>query len=289
MPLSSEPATPTGGGLVRVRLDLGYDGTGFAGWARQPGQRTVQGVLEQAVAMVLRLPRADLVCAGRTDSGVHARGQVAHVDVAHAALTATTGRSGDPWPVAVVRRLNGVLDADVRVRRAMVAPAGFDARFAALWRRYAYRLSDRPATADPLLRHQTLWWPRALDVAAMHAAADRLLGEHDFLAYCRPREGASTVRELQHLRCRRDASGLIVLDVQADAFCHHMVRALAGALVAVGEGRRAVTWPSEVLAARRRDGTAPVLPARGLTLEEVGYPCDDDLATRVDQTRRRRG
>lgn len=287
--MSSEPATPTGGGLVRVRLDLGYDGTGFAGWARQPGQRTVQGALEEAVAMVLRQERAELVCAGRTDSGVHARGQVAHLDAAQADLIATTGRSGAPWPASLVRRLNGVLDADVRVRRATAAPAGFDARFAALWRRYAYRLSDRPATADPLLRNQTLWWSRALDVASMQRAADLLLGEHDFLAYCRPREGASTVRELQHLRCRRDAAGLIVLDVQADAFCHHMVRALTGALVSVGEGRRPVSWPAEVLAARRRDGSAPVLPARGLTLEEVGYPADDELALRVDQTRRLRG
>jgi tRNA pseudouridine38-40 synthase len=287
--MSSEPATPTGGGLVRVRLDLGYDGTGFAGWARQPGQRTVQGELEQAVALVLRLPRADLVCAGRTDSGVHARRQVAHVDVPAAALDATTGRSSDAWPAALVRRLNGVLDADVRVRGATAAPAGFDARFAALWRRYAYRLSDRPATADPLLRTQTLWWPRALDVPAMQSAADLLLGEHDFLAYCRPREGASTVRELQHLRCRRDTSGLIVLDVQADAFCHHMVRALTGALVSVGESRRPIRWPAEALAARRRDGSTPVLPSRGLTLEEVGYPADDELALRVDRTRRLRG
>ena len=287
--MSNEPATPTGGGLVRVRLDLGYDGTSFAGWARQPGLRTVQGVLEEAVALVLRLQRADLVCAGRTDSGVHARGQVAHVDVAEAALNATTGRSGDAWPVDLARRLNGVLDADVRVLRASPAPEGFDARFAALWRRYAYRVSDRPATADPLLRTQTLWWPRALDVAAMQQAADLLLGEHDFLAYCRPREGASTVRRLQHLRCQRDPSGLIVLDVQADAFCHHMVRALTGALVAVGQGRHPVPWPAEVLAARRRDGTAPVLPARGLTLEEVGYPAHDELASRVDQTRRLRG
>jgi tRNA pseudouridine38-40 synthase len=287
--MSSEPATPTGGGLVRVRLDIGYDGTGFAGWARQPGQRTVQGLLEQAVALVLRLPSADLVCAGRTDSGVHARGQVAHLDVGQSALDATTGRSGDAWPVALARRLNGVLDPDVRVRQAAAAPEGFDARFAALWRRYAYRVSDRPDTADPLLRAQTLWWPRPLDVAVMQTAAEPLLGEHDFLAYCRPREGASTVRELQRLRCRRDPSGLIVLDVQADAFCHHMVRALMGALVSVGEGRRSVAWPAQVLAARRRDGSAPVLPARGLTLEEVGYPVDGELASRVGQTRRRRG
>ncbi len=272
---------------MRLRLDLGYDGTGFHGWAAQPGLRTVQGTLETSLARVLRLESVPLTCAGRTDTGVHARGQVAHADVATDALAAAAaGRSDRPPAEALLRRLNGVLPPDVRVRAVTAAPEGFDARFSALWRRYAYRLADTPAAVDPLSRTMVLAWPRPLDLGAMNAASAALLGEHDFAAFCKRREGATTVRSLLELAWRRDDAGVAVGTVRADAFCHHMVRSIAGALVAVGDGRRPPSWPAEVLARGLRDGAVTVLHAHALTLEEVAYPGDDELAARAAQARR---
>ncbi len=257
---------------MRLRLDLAYDGTAFHGWATQPGLRTVQGVLEAALAQVLRLPGVGVTCAGRTDTGVHARGQVVHLDVAQDVVAGTAGRGAQPAPQALLRRLNGVLPDDVRVTAAARAPDGFDARFSALWRRYAYRIADTPAAHDPLARHAVLSWRRRLDVEAMDAASAPLLGEHDFAAFCRRRAGATTVRTLLELGWRRPAGGPVVATVRADAFCHSMVRALVGCLVAVGEGRRDVGWPRAVLDAGVRDPAVTVLHAHGLTLEEVGYP-----------------
>ena len=279
----TEPAAPDpgDGGLVRLRLDLGYDGTDFSGWARQPGRRTVQGTVEDALATVLRVPGTRVTCAGRTDAGVHARGQVAHADLPPAAVEAVGGTGG------LTRRLAGVLPADVRVAAVAPAPAGFDARFGALWRRYAYRLSDDPAGVDPLRRHEVVDHRRPLDVAAMDDAARGLVGEHDFAAFCRPREGATTVRTLVEHTWSRDG-GLVVARVVADAFCHTMVRALVGAALAVGEGRRPTSWPADVLAGRERRPDVQVAPPHGLTLEEVRYPGDADLAARADQARNRR-
>jgi tRNA pseudouridine38-40 synthase len=272
---------------VRIRLDLAYDGSGFAGWASQPGLRTVQGDLQAALAVVLRLPdQPRLVVAGRTDAGVHARGQVAHVDLPVEAWSAVPGRSAREPGRALVDRLSAVLGADVVVHRAAPAPAEFDARFAALWRRYAYRIADDVTQRDPLHRTDILWHRRALDVAAMAAAADRLLGEHDFAAFCRPRDGATTIRELQSFSWGRTPAGTTVAAVRADAFCHSMVRALVGACLAVGEGRRPVEWPAQVLAGGRRDPAVAVAPACGLTLEEVAYPADHELAARVAAARR---
>lgn len=282
-----EPASPhTGdGGLVRVRLDLAYDGGAFAGWARQPGQRTVQGELELALRTVVRLDAAPmLTVAGRTDAGVHARGQVCHLDLRQGDWTAAT--AGKPTSgERLARRLNGVLPPDVRVRLVARAALGFDARFGALARRYAYRLIDDPAAADPLRRSHVTMHPRHLDVGVMNRAAEPLVGQHDFAAYCRRRERTTTVRTLLRLRCARDEDGLVVVDVEADAFCHQMVRSLVGALVIVGEGRRAADWPRELLSAGIREPTVTVMPARGLTLEEVRYPPDDELAARTALTR----
>jgi tRNA pseudouridine38-40 synthase len=271
---------------VRLRLDLGYDGTDFHGWATQPRLRTVQGSLEDALAQVLRLDAVPVTCAGRTDTGVHARGQVVHVDVEAETLAASAGRSTAPPESALLRRLNGVLDPDVRVRSARRVPDGFDARFSALWRRYAYRVADAPELVDPLLRRTVLAWPRPLDLDAMNQAAAGLLGERDFAAFCRRREGASTVRALRDLTWERDDTGVAVATVRADAFCHHMVRALVGCLVAVGEGRRPPGWAADVLRRGVRDAGVTVVPAHGLTLEEVGYPEDADLAARAAATRR---
>ena len=266
---------------VRVRLDLGYDGTDFSGWARQPGRRTVEGELEVALARVLRLDAApSLTVAGRTDAGVHARGQVAHVDLPH-----------EPERLSELpRRLAGVLPPDIRVRRVCVAPAGFDARFSALCRRYVYRVCDAPGGVDPIRRREVLWHNRPLDVERMNAAAGRLLGEHDFAAFCKKRDGATTIRALRTLdwvRSARDEDqGLVVGTVVADAFCHSMVRALVGALLTVGDGRRPVSWPGEVLATAVRDSAVNVVPAHGLCLEEVCYPPDEGLAGRAILTRR---
>lgn len=282
----SEPAAPTQGhgGLVRLRLDLAYDGTGFAGWARQPGDlRTVQGVVEDALATVLRLGPAEvsLTVGGRTDAGVHARGQVAHVDVPAAEWRRLAG--------VLARRLSGTLPPDVLVYRAEPALAGFDARFSALSRRYAYRVNDDPAGPDPLRRHDVFWHKREVDVVRLNEASRSLVGEHDFAAFCRRREGASTVRRLLDLSWTRDAGGLAIATVEADAFCHNMVRALVGALLAVGEGRRPVDWPSAVLARRVRDPAVQVVSPRGLTLEEISYPATvAELAARAEETRRRR-
>ncbi|SDS02728.1 tRNA pseudouridine(38-40) synthase TruA [Jiangella sp. DSM 45060] len=282
-----QPADPTpgDGGLLRVRLDLAYDGTDFSGWAAQPGRRTVQGVLEEALGRVLRIDPPRLTVAGRTDAGVHARGQVCHVDVPVTAWAAAPGRSDRPPAVALTRRLAGVLPGDVRVHGVAVAPSGFDARFSAVWRRYRYRVADTAYGADPLLRGFVLWHDRPLDVDAMNAAAAGLLGEHDFAAYCRPREGATTIRELRVLSWERSDDGLAVATVEADAFCHNQVRAMIGALLLVGDGRRPADWPATVLAAGARDPGVVVIPPHGLTLEAVGYPPDAELAARAATAR----
>lgn len=242
--------------------------------------RTVQGVVEESLGTVLRIPAPATTCAGRTDAGVHARGQVAHVDVPEAAY----GAVADVLP----RRLAGVLPPDVVLRSLTIAPDGFDARFSPLWRRYAYRVSDEAYGVDPLLRRSVLHSTRPLDVDRMNEAARPLVGEHDFAAYCRKREGATTVRSLLGLSWQRVPGGIVEARVVADAFCHTMVRALVGALLAVGDARREPSWPARVLAARVRPSDVHVVPPHGLTLEEVRYPADSDLAVRAERTRRRR-
>jgi tRNA pseudouridine38-40 synthase len=239
-------------------------------------------VLAAALGRVLRLPSfPKLTVAGRTDAGVHARGQVVHLDVPAAAWSGTADRTG-----RVLARLAGLLPPDVRVRAAALAPEGFDARFSALWRRYAYRVCDDEAAADPLRRHETLWYFRRLDLAAMNEAARCFLGEHDFAAFCRRRAGATTIRALRTLDWQRDDHGIATATVVADAFCHNMVRSLVGALLAVGEGRKPPGWPAAVLAAAVRDPAVRVVPPHGLCLEEVGYPPTDELAARAVIARR---
>jgi tRNA pseudouridine38-40 synthase len=238
----------------------------------------VQETLEDALARVLSLAEpATLTVAGRTDAGVHAHGQVAHADI-------PADRWADRGPAAV-RRLARLLPPDVRVHRLTPAPPGFDARFSAIWRRYAYRVCDDLAMADPLARHATLWYRSRLDVAAMNQAAQGCLGEHDFAAFCRRRDGASTVRTLLRLDWARPGPAVAEATVVADAFCHNMVRALVGALLKVGDGSRPPGWPAQVLAARARDPAAPVVGPHGLCLEEVGYPADADLAARATAAR----
>ena len=278
---------------MRLRLDLAYDGTHFAGWGIQPRLRTVQGVLEVALGTVLRTdgpPRVTV--AGRTDSGVHARGQVAHVDIPAGLIEASSGHSSRPADEVLLTRLGGILPPDLVVRALTRAPQGFDARFSALRRRYTYRICDDAARRDPLSRSHVVWHRRALDVDSMASSALPLVGRHDFASYCRPRPGATTIRTLEAFAWARPVdgpdAGLVVATVQADAFCHSMVRSLVGASLAVGEGRRGAGWPAELLAARHRGGSVHVVDAHGLTLEEVGYPADEELGLRAVQTRARR-
>jgi tRNA pseudouridine38-40 synthase len=274
---------------VRIRLDLAYDGTSFRGWARQPGLRTVQGTLEDALARILGgTPR--LVVAGRTDAGVHASGQVAHLDLDDAQQARLTTRRGEAGIEALAARIRGATGAypDVAVRRSVLAPPGFDARFSATWRRYEYRIADSTSGYDPLERLRTTTVRAALDAAAMDDTARSLVGLHDFAAYCKPRAEATTIRTLLEFDWHRDARGVLVANVKADAFCHSMVRALVGACVAVGEGRLGVADAAAIRDERERVPEVKVLAARGLTLTEVGYPADDLLEARAEQTRARR-
>jgi tRNA pseudouridine38-40 synthase len=265
------------GGLVRVRIDFAYDGTDFSGWAAQPDSRTVQGVLTEVLALhgPGGRPPERLVVAGRTDAGVHAANQVAHLEV----------RPYDDDLGQSVRRWNRMLPPDVRVLSARPVPVEFDARFSALRRHYAYRVADNPFGALPLQRRDTLSWRRPLDMARLNEAARLLLGEHDFVAFCRRREGATTIRELQRLDWTRQPDGVLVAHVSADAFCHSMVRSLIGALLAVGEGRLPVDWPADLLTATTRPSTISVAAAHGLTLRGIDYPPDDELAARAERTR----
>ncbi|MDI2098592.1 tRNA pseudouridine(38-40) synthase TruA [Ruicaihuangia caeni] len=283
-------------GEVRLRLSIAYDGTDFAGWARQPRLRTVQGELERALDTVLPGRHHRLTVAGRTDAGVHATGQLAHLDLTpdELAVLAKQRSRSHARPLApeeaLRRRINGLAGHadDLIVSTIDRAPEGFDARFSAVWRRYQYRVADDLGIRDPLQRHSTVWVSGRLDVEAMDAAARSLLGLHDFASFCKPRDGATTIRTLQSFGWHRDAAGVLVAEVQADAFCHSMVRALVGACVAVGEGRIGLDEVPGILQARERTNRFHVMPAKGLTLTQVGYPPDDQLAARAEQTRARR-
>ena len=281
---------------VRLRLDISYDGTDFSGWAAQPDRRTVAGTLGAALEVLFRQP-VPMVVAGRTDAGVHATGQVAHIDVPAPGLQALAPRVPGPAPeqspatddsvagrTGLLRRLAGLLPPDVRVRRVSAAPPGFDARFSALRRHYRYRIGAAEWGVDPLRRTDVFARRRPLDVAAMTQAAQGLIGLHDFAAFCKPRDGATTVRELQALSVVLH-DDVVVIDVQADAFCHSMVRSLVGSLIAVGEHQVPVSRPAQLLASASRSTGVHVAPASGLTLVAVDYPPDAELAERAVATR----
>lgn len=268
---------------VRIRIDLAYDGTDFSGWAAQPGLRTVQGVLEEALGRILRLEHPRVTVAGRTDAGVHARAQVVHVDVPESSWSALPGRSTLPPEESLVRRLNAVLPSDVAASRAAVAPDGFDARFSALWRRYSYRVIF---ARDPLRsRYALVHEPVALHL--MNASAALLVGERDFTPFCKARPGASAVRTLQHFEWREIPGGVLA-SIQADAFCHNMVRSLVGACLTVGRGKRDLDWLRAVAGSAERSPQIHVAPGHPLILEEVGYPEDAHMAARAERTRARR-
>ncbi|MDO4241593.1 MAG: tRNA pseudouridine synthase A [Microbacteriaceae bacterium] len=288
--------------LQRIKLTLGYDGARFSGWAQQPGLRSVQEELQLAIDTALRREPGTtrLTVGGRTDAGVHARGQVAHFDLTEGELAQLDGKLATQAAAGEVatgelararaRRINGTLarrdGTDILVHRAETAPAEFDARFGALWRRYEYRIE--PAPVDPLVRHFTAEIKRPFDPALLQAAAAELVGLRDFGAFCKAREGATSIRHLTHFEWREAERGAWAAKVQADAFCHSMVRALIGATVAVATGRISLARLVEIRDAAERTSGFTVMPAHGLSLEEIAYPADSELAARALQTRARR-
>lgn len=274
---------------MRIRLDLAYDGTSFSGWARQPGLRTVEDTLATGLGTVLRTDPPALTVGGRTDAGVHARGSVCHLDVDEPVWAAVPGRSDRSPGEALVTRLAGVLPGDVVVRSAVAVDGSFDARFSALRRRYTYRLLDRPHLLDPLRRHDTVVVRHRLEVEAMDLAARSLVGLRDFAAFCKKREGATTIRTLLDYSWRACEDGTLVGTVVADAFCHSMVRALVGVVVPVGQGSRPLGWPAQVQRAGVRDAGVRVMPAHGLCLEEIVYPespADQEIRARESRALR---
>lgn len=274
---------------MRLRIDLSYDGTDFHGWARQKGElRTVQQVLEDNLSMILR-HEVELTVAGRTDAGVHAAGQVAHFDIPASALEQ---RSIDGDPVKLVRRLAKLLPEDVRVHDCQQAPEGFDARFSALERHYVYRITTHPRGALPTRARDTAVWPKPVDIEAMQQAAEQLVGLHDFAAFCKAKPHATTIRDLLSFEwvdvSTPSEPQLYEARVGADAFCWSMVRSLVGCCLRVGEGSRGIDFAAEMLALSSRSSHIPLAPAKGLSLVQVDYPADADLAARAAQTRDRR-
>ena len=272
----TEPTLYPESGFRRLRIDLAYDGTNFSGWAIQPDRRTVQEVVETALSTVAQSPATTIV-AGRTDAGVHATGQVIHVDLPE------TLELDD-----LAYKLNRILDEDVRINNIEIAPPAFHARFSALRRYYEYRILDENKVIQPLARLNTAPWYRPLDVDVMNRASALLLGTHNYAAFCKYREGATTIRTLDTYQWRRDEEGCLVADVVADAFCYSMVRNLVGAIVCVADGRKDPAWISTLLEDKERVSDSLVFPARGLTLYKVDYPDAAELLERAKKTVARR-
>jgi tRNA pseudouridine38-40 synthase len=272
----SEPTLFPESGFLRLKIQLAYDGTNFSGWAKQPDRRTVQEEFEKTFATVVR-HQCESIVAGRTDAGVHATAQVIHIDVPESIDIAD-----------LAYRLNRLLDLDLRVLEIEIAPEGFHARFSALRRHYKYQIVDANKAINPLDRHDRASWYRPLDLARLNEASALLLGEHDFAAFCKFREGATTIRTLETFQWERKADDLLVAQVVADAFCYSMVRNLVGSAVCVAEGRFEPSWIAEMLANRQRISDSMVFPPEGLTLVQVDYPNDAQLLTRAALTISRR-
>ena len=272
----TEPTLYPESGFRRLRIELAYDGTNFSGWATQPDRRTVQTCIEEAISKIARVD-VETIVAGRTDAGVHATGQVIHVDVPEEMGLDDLGY-----------KLNRILDEDVRINKIDIAPPAFHARFSALRRYYEYRILDENKVIPPLARLNTASWYRPLDVDLMNHASALLLGTHDYAAFCKYREGGTTIRTLETYQWRRDREGYLVSDVVADAFCYSMVRNLVGAIVCVADGRKDPEWISTLLENKERVSDSLVFPARGLTLYKVDYPDAAELLERAKKTVARR-
>ena len=309
--------------LVRLRMDLAYDGGGFHGWARQPGLRTVQGCIEHALSLITGACRSDgevshsqvvwqprLVVAGRTDTGVHASHQVAHLDIPTVVLKSCKGHMGVDVVSVLERRLRHLLPTDIVLLGLRAAPRGFDARFSALERTYLYRVSQGGRPGDPRMRGYVLDLEGSLDLEAMNEAAVECIGLHDFGSFAKPNPGGTTIRKVMAahwdlvptMNLIETApgqsavgylppfmeSGLTVFRIVADAFAHNMVRSLVAACIQVGLGRRSVQWFADKIAHPLREGSTGPIAARGLTLEHVAYPPDGQLAERAQAIRARR-
>jgi len=278
----AEPTLFPESGFRRLRLDIAYDGTNFSGWATQPGKRTMQDMVEEAISRIVRYD-VDSIVAGRTDAGVHATGQVIHVDIPEAPL------ADDMSFIDLRYKLNRILDEDIRIVEISDTPPGFHARFSALRRKYTYKILDANQVITPAQRFDVAPWYRHLDEKIMNQAAELLLGTHDFAAFCKFKQGGTTFRSLEKYHWVRNSEGLLVADVVADAFCYSMVRNLVGAIVCVADGRKPVEWITELLENKERVSDSLVFPARGLTLYQVDYPSDDLLLERAQITVAKRG
>ncbi|HEU4399137.1 MAG TPA: tRNA pseudouridine(38-40) synthase TruA, partial [Actinomycetota bacterium] len=264
--VSDPPAAPTGP-LVRVRMTVAYDGSGFHGFAPNPGVPTVGGALRDALEKVLRA-EVELTCAGRTDTGVHAWGQVVSFD-------APAGRFD---PLTLQRSLNRLLGPAIAVRDVAVAPEGFDARRSATGRTYRYTVLNRPVP-DPFLAATTWHVDEPLDLDLLRLGCDPLIGEHDFSAFCRRpkrRDGgdASLVRTVRRAGWTDLGDGLLRFEIEANAFCHQMIRSVVGTLVDVGMARRHAGELLGILAGRDRSQGSQLAPPQGLCLWSVAYPPD---------------
>ena len=277
----SEPVDLNVDGFTRLRIDFGYDGTDFFGWSKQPELRTIQGAFLEALTLIFGDSEIDfsLRVAGRTDAGVHALNQVAHFDLSQTQLA----RLGRETIDDIAYKLNRLLPNDIRVTAVGVAPEGFDARFGAINRRYRYRLADNLAFKNPLETRFTLDVAGQLDIDAMNEAGGHLLGLHDFASFCKPREGSTTIRELQEITVSRGQGQVVEIEIQADAFCHNMVRSIVGALIAVGQSRATPAKIKQLLEQTNREGSYKVVSPHGLSLLKIGYPADDLLAAQAEK------
>lgn len=260
-------------GFIRIRGEVAYDGKNFSGWGMQPDRRTVQGVIEDAFSQIIGGPRTIVQCAGRTDAGVHATGQVMHLDIP----LNWKDRLDD-----LAYKVNAILDEDVVIKALVHTNQNFDARFAALSRSYTYFIQE--GLRDPLTRDRVYQHRRYLDVEAMNDASQVLLGLHDFSAFCRKTDYGTSIRNLQKFSWTRTQDGLIRVDITSDAFCYSMVRALVGALISIGEGKRTKQWLSDYLETGERDFGVFMAPAHPLTLVQVEYPPESEYANRIEKT-----
>ena len=278
----AKPTLHPESGFRRLRIDIAYDGTNFYGWGAQPDRRTIQDLVEEAISRISRVDTESIV-AGRTDAGVHATGQVIHVDVPDAMF------DGELNYIDSRYKLNRILDEDIRIMEISDAPEGFHARFSALRRIYTYKILDANEVIPPLSRYDLAPWYRPLDADLMNKASALLLGHHDFAAFCKFKEGGTTLRTLEKYQWHRDETGLLVAEVVADAFCYSMVRNLVGAVVCVADGRKDPSWVAELLANKERVSDSLVFPARGLSLTRVDYPSEQEMIERAKLTIGKRG
>lgn len=273
-------------GLIRYRINLAYDGSAYYGWARQSGHKTVQQSLLDALTLVFGESTNDfsMRVAGRTDAGVHAFSQVAHIDVT-AAQIKRLGRTK-----SIAFRLNSILDRDIRIHSFEIAPPGFHARFSATFRRYRFRIADGPVAKDALQARYTLWLAHELDLDLMRDGANEFIGLHDFNSFCKARVGATTIRNMKSIKISRnpELGGVIEIELIADAFCHNMVRAIVGGLIAVAQGSAEKSEITHALKVAQKRAPFKVATPEGLTLVEIGYPADDKLEEQAAITRKKR-